>query len=172
MNRVIFLVLIVMICINPLLSQEKTEEDAALEAEKAAVQQATVDYLNGWFSGDSEQIERALHPDLIKRGVMTERKTGRNILSFASKSTMVEYTRAGYGKAVAKDIKDIYVQILDVFQNVACVKVVAPQFMDYLQLAKCDGKWQIVNILWIANPNAPPPSSLSTSPEKAKKKDK
>jgi hypothetical protein len=30
-------------------------------------------------------------------------------------------------------------------------------FYDYLQLARIDGRWQIVNVLWVMNPSAPVP---------------
>jgi hypothetical protein len=149
MNKVISLMIITLIVSFSLPAQDKAGETIDLEVEKAAIKQATLDYINGWFGGEPERIDRALHPDLAKRGVMTERKTGRTILSFASKATMIEYTRAGYGKTVARDLKDVYVKILDIFQNVACVRVTSPFFMDYLHLAKCNGKWQIVNILWV-----------------------
>ncbi len=30
-------------------------------------------------------------------------------------------------------------------------------FYDYIQLAKINGEWKIVNVLWVMNPNAPKP---------------
>jgi len=63
---------------------------------------------------------------------------------------MVEYTRAGFGKNPEKKQK-IEVIILDVFKNTAWVKTVSPDFIDYLQIAKYNGKWVIVNVLWEMN---------------------
>lgn len=42
--------------------------------------------------------------------------------------------------------------ILDRFENAACVKIVASDWIDYLQVAKVDGKWAIVNVLWELKP--------------------
>jgi hypothetical protein len=95
-------------------------------------------------------MERALHPDLTKRGVRVLPQTGRTLLNYASASNMVEYTRARLGKDPEKKQK-IEVTILDVFKSMACVKTVSPDFVDYLQIAKCNGEWKIVNVLWEIN---------------------
>ena len=42
--------------------------------------------------------------------------------------------------------------ILDVFENAAVVKVVGPEWVDYLHMAKWNGRWVIVNVLWELNP--------------------
>ena len=43
----------------------------------------------------------------------------------------------------------------DVFENAASVKVVASDWIDYLHMAKWNGRWVIVNVLWELKP-APP----------------
>jgi hypothetical protein len=40
------------------------------------------------------------------------------------------------------------VRILDVFRNAAIVRVDAGQWVDYLQEARWNGEWKIVNVLW------------------------
>lgn len=121
-----------------------------VEAQKAAIKQAALDYIEGWYEGDAERMERALHPDLSKKGVQILPKTGRTVFSYASASMMVEYTKAGLGKNPDKKQK-IEVVILDVFKNTASVKTVSPDFVDYLHLAKYNGEWKIVNVLWEKN---------------------
>jgi len=121
-----------------------------IESEKAGIKQAALDYIEGWYEGNAERMQRALHPDLTKRGVQVLPQTGRTLLNYASASNMVEYTRAGLGKNPEKKQK-IEVTILDVFKNMACVKTVSPDFVDYLQIAKYNGEWKIVNVLWERN---------------------
>ena len=36
--------------------------------------------------------------------------------------------------------------------SMAAVKTVSPEYIDYLQLAKINGQWRIVNVLWEAVP--------------------
>lgn len=38
--------------------------------------------------------------------------------------------------------------MLDIADNIASVKVVSQPFVDYLHLAKLDGRWSIVNALY------------------------
>jgi len=49
-----------------------------------------------------------------------------------------------------KQQKDV--TILDVYENAASVKVVASDWIDYLHMAKSNGRWVIVNVLWELKP--------------------
>jgi hypothetical protein len=44
------------------------------------------------------------------------------------------------------------VTVLDVFGNTASVKIVATDWIDYLHVAKFNGRWVIVNVLWELKP--------------------
>jgi uncharacterized membrane protein YwzB len=133
------------------------EEKVDVGAEKAAIKQAALDYIEGWFEGNPERMDRALHPDLTKRGLVKERTTGGHFLTYLTKSNMVEYTKAGYGKRIPKDKWGIDVQVLDIYKEIALAKALSVQFMDYLQLAKYNGQWKIINVLWTPVPAPPPP---------------
>ncbi len=68
--------------------------------------------------------------------------------------TLVNRTRAGGGTKAPVEKKEIEAIILDVFENAAVAKVVGPEWVDYLQLAKWNGRWLIVNVLWELNPES------------------
>jgi hypothetical protein len=51
-----------------------------------------------------------------------------------------------------KDKQQKDVTILDVFENAASVKVIASEWVDYLHMAKFNGHWVIVNVLWELKP--------------------
>jgi hypothetical protein len=42
--------------------------------------------------------------------------------------------------------------ILDIFGNAGSAKAVMADWIDYMQLAKVDGRWVIVNVLWERKP--------------------
>jgi len=65
---------------------------------------------------------------------------------------LVQATRAAEGKEIPKEKQQKDVTILDVFENAGCVKVVASEWVDYLQVAKFSGRWVIVNVLWEMKP--------------------
>jgi hypothetical protein len=61
---------------------------------------------------------------------------------------LIAGTRAGYGKETPEAERQRDVTILDVFRNAAVVKIVARDWVDYLQIGKWNGEWKIVNVLW------------------------
>ena len=134
------------------LAQNSTEQKRPAEADAAAIRQAALDYIEGWYEGNSERMERALHPELAKRIVRTDPKSGRSGLGQMSAMSLVQGTRNGGGKNTPKEKQQKDVTILDVFENAACAKVVASDWVDYLQLAKWNGRWVIVNVLWELKP--------------------
>jgi hypothetical protein len=117
----------------------------------AAIRQAALDYIEGWYEGNAERMERALHPELAKRIVRTN-KEGASQLGQMSAMSLVLGTRRGGGKNTPKEKQQKDVTILDVFENAASVKVVASDWVDYLHLAKSNGRWVIVNVLWELKP--------------------
>jgi hypothetical protein len=46
------------------------------------------------------------------------------------------------------------VVILDIFGNVASVRATMSGWIDYMHLARVDGRWQIVNVLWELKPRS------------------
>ena len=80
------------------------------------------------------------------------------MLGQMSAMTLVQLTREGDGKSTPKEKQQKDVTVLDIFGNAASAKVIASDWIDYLQLAKWRGRWVIVNVLWEMKP-APQPSS-------------
>ncbi len=123
-----------------------------------AIRQVALDYIEGWYQGDAQRMERALHPELAKRMVYTE--NGGSQLNHQSQSDLVEGTsRRPKRSDIAAMRRDV--TILDRFQNAASVKVVAADWVDYLHVVKWNGSWKIINVLWELNP---PPASAVPKP--------
>jgi hypothetical protein len=116
--------------------------------DSAAIRGAALDYIEGWYAGDGARMERALHPDLVKRLVTTDAATNRSQLTQMSAMGLVQSTRAGGGSRFTADQQRKEVRILDIFEGTASVRIDAATWVDYLHLAKWNGRWQIVNVLW------------------------
>jgi len=134
------------------MAQTAAPQNRPTDADAAAIKQTALDYIEGWYEGNAERMERALHPELAKRIVRTDPKSGRSGLGQQSAMTLVQGTRNGGGKNTPKDKQQKDVTILDVFENAASVKVVASDWIDYLHVAKWNGRWVIVNVLWELKP--------------------
>jgi hypothetical protein len=98
---------------------------------------------------------RAVHPELVKRIVVFDSVTGRDLIQNMGATALVNGTRRGFGKGTPpeRQLKDV--RILDVFQEAASVRITMSDWIDYLQLAKVDGRWVIVNVLWERKATSP-----------------
>ena len=120
--------------------------------ESAAITKTALDYIEGWYAGDAVRMERALHPELAKRMISTDPKTGRSQFNHMGAMTLVQHTRDGGGKKTPQDRQLKEVTILDHYNNAAVVKIVASDWIDYLEVAKFNGEWKIINVLWELKP--------------------
>ena len=116
----------------------------------AAIYRAASDYYGGWYDADVERIGRSLHPDLAKRALRWNER-GKPFLHHLSKERMLEITKEGGGSDIPKTKQHYEISILDRYEEIASVKVVAYEYIDYLHLVKQDGEWLIVNALWTDN---------------------
>lgn len=100
------------------------------------IRTACMDYVEGWFDSNPARLKNGVHPDLVKR--IPE----NNKLRETTREKLIESTMR------KKDHKpEIVVEVFDVFKDIALAKVTSG-FVDYVQLAKINGKWRVVNVLW------------------------
>jgi hypothetical protein len=124
---------------------------AQTPADSTAIRAAALDYIEGWYEGNAERMERAVHPDLAKRIINTDPR-GRSVLGHQSAMTLVQNTRRGGGRETPANQQQKDVRILDIFANTASVRVDASTWIDYLHIAKWNGRWVIINVLWENRP--------------------
>lgn len=120
-------------------------------ATHAAVVETAMNYIDGAYEGNASRMAEALHAELTKVRPAVHRTTGQPFLDYAGYSLMVEWTRTGAG-AVPEDERDIETIVFDIGDDLAVVKVNSARYIDHLQLARVDGEWKIVNVIWVPNP--------------------
>jgi len=121
-----------------------SEQAPGYEAEIVA---CALDCYEGWFDGDAGRMERALHPELVKRSLADD---GSGVDTMTARE-MITATAAGRGKerdaAIGGD-RRIEVSSVDIHSKVASVTVRSSLYIDYLHLARTREGWKIVNVLW------------------------
>ncbi len=122
--------------------------------DREAITKTALDYGLGWYEGDAERMERALHPDLAKRALMPDPRRGKGRIDHMSAMRLVQATRAGAGARTPTDVRRTEVTILDVFGNAASVKLQMHDWIDYMHMSKMGGRWVILNVLWEFTPEA------------------
>jgi hypothetical protein len=150
MKRSFFLAL-TMLFVLPFCSAQ-----AQTDADREAVRQAALDYVEGIYNVEPSRIERSVHPKLAKLGFYRPPADD----AYRPSSTMTFERLVEIAKNYNKEGKlpkdaPKEVTILDVLDQTASVKLVAEWGVDYMHLAKFDGKWMIVNVLWQSHPKKP-----------------
>lgn len=110
------------------------------------IKKVALDYIEGWYEGAVERMNRALSEDLVKRLIRNDK------CETLTKEQMMLFTRYGGGKEYKGD-KTSEVKILDISGNIATVACFSAEYVDYLHLGKMNGEWKIINVLWCFNEN-------------------
>ncbi|MEW6364944.1 MAG: nuclear transport factor 2 family protein [Acidobacteriota bacterium] len=108
------------------------------------------------FKADPEKMARSLHPDMVKRYVGAL-PSGRQVVHSLTRDQMIEMTRSGGGSRTLPEGHKVTTQVLVVSGDVAVVRASSSEYYEYLSLAKCNGQWVIVSILWRFQSSPPPP---------------
>jgi len=111
---------------------------------KPPITETVRDYFEGWFDGDVERMDRALHPELVKRSRGAQPGAA---LGITTKERMLELTAKGEGREDGAD-RSLDIQIEDVAEDIASVTVRSAVYHEYLHLVQTHDGWKIANALW------------------------
>jgi ribosomal protein S12 methylthiotransferase accessory factor YcaO len=112
----------------------------ATVTDQQAVVATVLDYFEGWFDGDVERMDRALHPALVKRSFELKRTT--------TKDEMVAWTAEGEGKDEDPGERGIEVEVADLHGSIATAVVRSAVYREYVHLVLTSDGWKIANALW------------------------
>ncbi len=115
--------------------------------DNVAIYQAVTDYYEGWYTPDAKLMEACLHSDLAKRAIKLD-EAGKEYLLHLTNEIMMDATRKGGGSNRLTEKKNWTITILDRYEEIATVKVASVEYMEYIHLARQNGHWQIVNVLY------------------------
>ena len=117
----------------------------AQSADELEITEVARAYLESWLDGDGERMRSALNPMLAKRGLDYAKDGAPEGLHDLDADYMVG--SAARGPRTQFD-RMCEVTILDIATAIASVRVGSEPFVDYLHLAKLNGRWSIVNVLY------------------------
>lgn len=144
MKKIIFIILILIIVFFGLFVWG---EDGS-EKEKAAIERVAMDYIEGWYEGNVERMDRALHPELVKRAMIQDAEE-KEFFQDLTKADMVKATEGGGGSKIPATERQINITVFDIYRTIAAVRVESGSFIEYLHLGKTEGDWKIVNVVWL-----------------------
>ena len=127
---------------------------AQAPADREAVRAAVLDYVEGFYEGDTARLVRSVWPEVRKYGYWRSKPDAPyagEAMPFADFMSYANRIKGGASKTPAGASKDIVV--FDVQDQTASAKLTAWWGTDYLLLAKEKGRWMIIEVLW----QSPPP---------------
>ncbi len=121
-----------------------------LNLEKEGVKKAILDYVEGIYAVDSTRIIQSVHPELRKRGYWFSKKENAYRDNLDMTFDQLVSLAASWNKSGERANADSpkIIEIYDVNDRTASAKLTAEWGIDYFHLAKLDGKWMIMNVLW------------------------
>lgn len=122
----------------------------AQTADTKGVEKACMNYLDGFYEGDTTKLIASLKPTLYKYGYWKDKDSQK----YEGASHMTFEKAIDYSKRVlAKNefphknsIKEV--EILDISNHTAAAKVTAWWGTDYMLLSREGDKWMIEQVLW------------------------
>ena len=123
---------------------------SAQSQDKENIKRACLDYIEGFYEGDSTKLVRSLQPTLHKYGMWKDKATAK----YAPDGYMTFQQAKDYAnkvlakKSFAKADAPKKVEVLDIQNAIASAKVTAWWGVDYILLSKQNDKWMIEQVLW------------------------
>ena len=118
--------------------------------EKEKITRACLDYVEGFYEGDTAKLIRCLQPNMYKIGTWKNDKTGQ----YDPAGQMTYQQALDYAKKIfdkknfPKSDAPKKVEVLDILNSIAAAKVTAWWGMDYILLIKKGDEWKIEQVLW------------------------
>jgi hypothetical protein len=113
-----------------------------MATDRELIIRAVHDYFEGWYDADTARMDRALHPDLVKRS------PAGGLGAILTKDQMLAATAGGEGTKVAAD-RRLDVSIEDVYEDCASVTARSAPYYEFLHLVRTGEGWKIANSLWL-----------------------
>ena len=123
-------------------------------ADSTAVHNAVADYLAWFYEGDTARFVRSVRPEIHKFGFNRDRASGQYALSPWRYPSGVSPTSTGSARRQPPANARREIDVLDVLDQTAAAKLTASWGIDYLLLAKYEGKWMISQVLYQSHPPA------------------
>jgi hypothetical protein len=121
--------------------------------EKDKVEKACMNYIEGFYEGDTAKLIAALKPNMYKIGFWKNKTGTYDFDGQMTYSQALDYAKNVMAKKnFAKADAPKKVEILDIGNTIASAKVTAWWGIDYILLAKQNDKWMIEQVLWEGPP--------------------
>jgi peroxiredoxin len=121
-------------------------KESTSEEDHAGIVNAAEQYMNSMLSGDTKRLEAVLCPEYNKVSMTKDAQTGKLRFQKQKYSSLVEncFAKAGL---IDETKRIIRVRLLDCMDNIAVVEIETRSTVEYAQIFKTNGGWNVFNAL-------------------------
>lgn len=117
--------------------------------DKAGVEKACMNYLEGFYEGDTAKLKESLQPSLNKFGFWKNKDGNYDQQDYMSFEKALAYAKnVKEKKEFAKPDSPKVVEVLGIGNSIAAAKVTAWWGIDFILLSKRGDKWMIEQVIW------------------------
>lgn len=114
-------------------------------SEESAVRSTVTDYIESYYTGDADRMEKSLHPHYLKHTI--SESDGKLKMTEWTGLQMVQEVRSHGAVNLPASEKTERITVLDIAGGMASAKLLTPHWVDYLTLSKWNGEWKIVSVV-------------------------
>jgi hypothetical protein len=124
-----------------------TATSLAQSNERKEVEKAILNYVDAFYEADTSKAYESVAPFLAKRGYYIS-KDGTSHEATMSFDQLIRLAKRWKQNKEITAATPKKITIFDVLDRTASAKLEARWGIDYFHLARYNGKWMIVNVLW------------------------
>ncbi len=126
-------------------------------SQRDGVERAALDYIEGFYEGDTAKLVRSIRPEVYKYGFSYSKAAKAYRGEPMSWAKIIAYAKSvkASGKPTPASAPK-QVDILEVLDQTAAAKVTAWWGTDYVLMGRFNGTWMITHVLW----QSPPPKEM------------
>lgn len=114
-------------------------------SDEAAIRATVTDYIEGYYTGDPDRMERSLHPHYLKHTISGP--AGHLRMTEWTGLQMVQQVRTNGPADLPLTERKERITVLDVAGDIASAKLETAHWVDYLTLSKWHDDWKIVSVV-------------------------
>ena len=121
----------------------------ASKKDSLEIKKQSLGYLEALQRLKPELMDKVLNDSLNKITIGYDRNEMKQFGKATTKTQMIEFAKNWNDKGTKFPFNpENQIKILDIYNRIATVKLVSDNWVEYLQLIKLDGNWEIMNLIW------------------------
>ena len=113
------------------------------------IKKQSLGYLVALQQLNPKLMDAVMNDSLNKITIGYDRKEMKQYGRATTKKQMIEFAKSWNKSGTKFPLNPTNtIEILDIYDRIATVKITSDNWVEYLQLIKLDNKWEIMNIIW------------------------